>query len=135
MKKQKKTAEDILFVIGLIFIVIFTAGWPIFLKMAPYLSTGCRFLAVTGLYCPACGGTRALNALLSGHLITSLKFNPAVAFGAAVFVCFMVTQAIERLSGGRLKIGLKYRNLYIYLWLGILMGWWLIRNIHLILHM
>lgn len=132
-KHKKKEAEDILFVIGLIFIAVFSAGWPIFLKAAPYLSAGCRFYALTGFYCPACGGTRALNALLRGRLITSLQFNPAVAFGAAVFAVFMITQAIERLSRHRIKIGLKYKNIYIYLWLGILMGWWLVKNTGLIL--
>lgn len=134
MKKQKKKeAEDILFVIGLIFIAVFCVGWPLFLKAVPYMSTGCKFYALTGFYCPACGGTRALNALLHGHLAASLRLNPSVAFGAGVFAVFMVTQAVERLSRHRLKIGLKYRNIYIYLWLGILMGWWLIKNAALIL--
>ena len=66
MKKRKrfKTTEDILFYIGCAGLAVFAAVWPAFLKTAPMLVTGCRFLAVTGLYCPACGGTRALNALL-----------------------------------------------------------------------
>lgn len=127
---KNRTAEDILFWLGIIFIVAFAVLWPLFLKAAPSLRLECRFYAVTGFYCPACGGTRALNALLSGHLLLSLRLNPAVAFGAAVFALFMVTQAIERLSRHRLKIGLKYRNIYVYLWLCILLVWWIIRNIN-----
>lgn len=129
MKQRPKTTEDILFYIGCAGIAVFAAVWPAFLKMAPMLSTGCRFLAVTGLYCPACGGTRALNALLHGHVIASLKLNPAVAYGAVIFVWFMLSQAAERLSRRRLNIGMKYRNIYVYIGLAVLLGQWLVKNI------
>ena len=131
MKKRKrfKTTEDILFYIGCAGLAVFAAVWPAFLKTAPMLVTGCRFLAVTGLYCPAFGGTRALNALLHGHVIASLKLNPAVAYGAAIFVWFMLSQTAERLSRHKLKIGMRYRNLYVYVGLAVLMGQWLVKNI------
>ena len=100
MKKRKrfKTTEDILFYIGLCRTRCICSGLAGLFKNGAMLVTGCRFLAVTGLYCPACGGTRALNALLHGHVIASLKLNPAVAYGAAIFVWFMLSQTAERLS-------------------------------------
>lgn len=36
----------------------------------------CPFHAVTGLYCPGCGSTRALHQLLHGHLGEAFGLNP-----------------------------------------------------------
>ena len=38
----------------------------------------CPFLAITGLWCPFCGGTRALDALASGDLGTAVSMNVLV---------------------------------------------------------
>jgi len=35
----------------------------------------CLFYHCTGLYCPGCGNTRALSALLHGNIVESLKKN------------------------------------------------------------
>ncbi len=50
----------------------------------------CVFHDLTGLNCPGCGGTRALHALLHGHVVDALRFNallviggPFLAFAAA----------------------------------------------------
>jgi hypothetical protein len=37
---------------------------------------GCPFHALTGLWCPGCGSTRALHQLLHGHLSAAFGFNP-----------------------------------------------------------
>jgi hypothetical protein len=42
----------------------------------------CPLHALTGLYCPGCGATRALHALVDGHLVTALHDN--ALFVAAV---------------------------------------------------
>ena len=44
------------------------------------LSLPCPFQFVTGLYCPGCGGTRALLALLSGNVKESLYYHPFVLY-------------------------------------------------------
>lgn len=43
----------------------------------------CLFRFFTGLYCPGCGGTRAVKALLSGEIVKSLYFHPLVPYVAA----------------------------------------------------
>ena len=35
----------------------------------------CLFHEATGLFCPGCGNTRALHALLHGHILMSLRYN------------------------------------------------------------
>lgn len=39
------------------------------------LSPGCLFHQLTGIKCPGCGGTRALQALLRGDIAEMLIFN------------------------------------------------------------
>jgi hypothetical protein len=50
----------------------------------------CPFRLATGLPCPTCGSTRALAALVAGHLARSLALNPAVLPGCIVAVGYMV---------------------------------------------
>lgn len=45
---------------------------------------GCPLYAVTGLWCPACGGLRAAHALAHGDVLTALERNPLIL----VFVGF-----------------------------------------------
>lgn len=40
----------------------------------------CLFRILTGLYCPGCGGTRALKALLHGNLCLSFCYHPLVPY-------------------------------------------------------
>jgi hypothetical protein len=42
------------------------------------VSLHCPFLALTGLPCPTCGGTRAFAALAGGNLWRALLLNPLV---------------------------------------------------------
>ncbi|MBQ3155167.1 MAG: DUF2752 domain-containing protein [Clostridia bacterium] len=50
----------------------------------------CGMVKYLHLYCPACGGTRALDALLSFDLLMSLRYNPIVPMGAAAFVLYEI---------------------------------------------
>ena len=50
----------------------------------------CMFKTVTGLWCPGCGGTRALKQLLKGNLWQSFIDYPPVIYGAVVYVVFMI---------------------------------------------
>ncbi len=43
---------------------------------------GCLFHRLTGLYCPGCGGTRAVLLLLHGHPLRSFVYHPFVLYAA-----------------------------------------------------
>ncbi len=45
----------------------------------------CPFYKLTGLYCPGCGGTRAVKFFLQGRLLTSFRFHPLVLYGVLAF--------------------------------------------------
>ena len=45
-----------------------------------YKKPPCIFRTVTGFYCPGCGGTRSLLALLRGDVIHSLWYHPFVLY-------------------------------------------------------
>ena len=51
----------------------------------------CAFLKTTHMYCPGCGGTRAVFSLLAGNVIKSLCYNPAVVLGALLVLYYEIT--------------------------------------------
>ena len=77
----------------------------------------CALHRLTGYYCPGCGGTRAVVALFHGKILTSLYYHPIVVYTAAMGGWFMFSQTVEHLSKGKIKIGLHYRD--IYLWIAL----------------
>lgn len=49
----------------------------------------CLFHTLTGAYCPGCGGTRALAALLRGNILLSFLYHPLVPYLAAAVPFFL----------------------------------------------
>lgn len=50
----------------------------------------CLFHTFTGLYCPGCGGTRAVSALLHGHVLQSFYYHPLVPYAAFAVPAFLL---------------------------------------------
>lgn len=63
----------------------------------------CIFPRLFGLYCPACGGTRAMAALVMGHPVLSLLRNPAAAVFVAATVYYEIAVFL-RICRGRGRI-------------------------------
>lgn len=133
MKKSEKSLEDELYFYGIIMLVlIIFGGIFIFAAEAHGIEfPPCIFNILTGYYCPGCGGTRAVKSLLHGHFIKSLWYHPFVAYGVAVYAVFMVSHTIRKFINHNIK-GMKYRNVYIYIWLAILIMNFIIKNLLLI---
>lgn len=88
----------------------------------------CVFHAFTGYYCPGCGGSRAVIALFEGHPIQSALYHPFFFYAVCVGGWFMISQTIARLSRGRLKVGMHYRDLYLWIALVLIAANWMIKN-------
>jgi hypothetical protein len=76
----------------------------------------CTFYYLTHLYCPGCGGTRALMLLLNGHPLMSLRYNPAVLLGLSLIIYYEVTVLMTIFSKkGKVYYTRKMWPVYVYL--------------------
>ena len=87
----------------------------------------CPVYEIFGLYCPGCGGTRALMALAAGDVWASLRIHPLVPCAAGFLVCFLGSHTLEILTKGRVH-GMKYRHRYLIAAGILLAGNWVIKN-------
>lgn len=88
----------------------------------------CWFFTKWHIYCPACGGTRAMIALIHGHIFESLYWNPAVLIGAVSVAAYVISQSVWRLRNKRGWVQ-QYDNRWLYGFLLVFTINCLIRNI------
>lgn len=63
------------------------------------LSSECYFRTHWKLYCPGCGGTRALLALMHGDLLLSLKYNPVTLLFLLNVLATIILSLIKKKKG------------------------------------
>lgn len=114
----------VLLAVGLLVGILYIKGMLPTIQMPP-----CMIHQMTGYYCPGCGGTRAVFALLHGKIITSLYYHPIVLYAVVVGGWFMISQTVERISRGKIRIGMHYRDLYLWLALAIVVVNCLVKNL------
>lgn len=91
--RRKYHVDDVFYVIGkIIFLPVLLFGfWFAGHGFADYGSIfECTLRKVSGLPCPGCGGTRAFYHLFRGEFAQSFRLNPAVLYGAAAYLHFML---------------------------------------------
>ncbi|MBQ9766229.1 MAG: DUF2752 domain-containing protein [Lachnospiraceae bacterium] len=118
--KKEITIEAVLFGIGVIGLIILVALMLLdrcFPVQMGRIKLPCFFNVITGYYCPGCGGTRAFKALMHGNIIKSFTSNAMVLYIVVIYVWFMGSHLLSRITKGKIK-GLKYRH--IYLWLALI---------------
>lgn len=91
----------------------------------------CLFHAWTGYYCPGCGGTRAVYALLQGKFFRSFVYHPLVPCTAVLGGWFMVSQTLERLSRRKWRIGMHFRDWYLWAALVLITVNFIVKNMAL----
>lgn len=82
-------------------------------------------------YCPGCGGTRSLEALLKGDIAGAFYYHPAVPVLAAGLGVYMVSQSVWRLRGKRGWV-LRYQSWWAPAMVILLAANCLVRNVLLI---
>lgn len=129
--EKVKTDENVLYIIGWILIAALltvAAAYALRPELFAHLPP-CPLHKLTGFYCPGCGGTRAVAALLRGKFVTSLIYHPFVLYAVLIGGWFMITQTVERLSRGRIAIAMKYRDWYLWVALVLVVINCLVKNI------
>jgi hypothetical protein len=88
----------------------------------------CPFLALTGFYCPGCGTLRALHQLTRGHPVAALDLNPLMMLLLPFVAYFLASHAMLAVTGRPLRTYFV-RPALIWALLGIVLLYWLLRNI------
>ncbi len=57
----------------------------------------CLFHLITGLYCPGCGGTRAVKFLLRGEVVKSFQYHPLVLYVFVVAAAELISFGLARI--------------------------------------
>lgn len=134
---KKESAQDIYFYIigwcGIALILIYLIVKNVFGFDIIDYSLPCTLYTWTGFYCPGCGGTRAVIALAKGQILESFYLHPFVPYAAIVGGWFMLSQTIERLSKGRIKIALHFRMIYVWIALALIAINVIYKNVMLLL--
>ncbi len=132
---QRQKEETALFYIGwaLIAIICFL-GILYWLFPAPFskLLLPCMVQSTLGIYCPGCGGTRAVAALIHGDFLGSFACHPLVPYTAVIGGWFLFSQTVARISKRRLDIGMRYKDGYVWAALGIVIVNFILKNLLLI---
>ncbi len=77
----------------------------------------CGFKYYLHLYCPGCGGTRAVDSFLQGHFIQSFLYHPLIVYIAIYFMCYYIPATL-RMFG---VLGKKIDDMvYVYMLVGVL---------------
>ena len=108
--------KDYLIVIIVLFVMAI-------LVLCERIAIPCIFHKITGFYCPGCGITRAIKALLKGDIYTSIRNNLLLYIVVPVIV---ISEILNRLTKRKFK---KCYNTILIFLLIITIGYGILRNI------
>ena len=87
----------------------------------------CALYTYAGLYCPGCGGTRAVGHLLHGRILQSFIYHPVVPYTAAVVGCYVVSHTLNIVTKGKIR-AMLFRPIYLYLTAAITLINWIVKD-------
>jgi hypothetical protein len=67
--------------------------WP---RLPVHPPLACPLRTLTGIPCPFCGMTRAVVAAMHGHLLESLRFNPAGVLVVVLALALLAGLRVDR---------------------------------------
>ncbi|MFC4059936.1 DUF2752 domain-containing protein [Planomonospora corallina] len=88
----------------------------------------CPFLTLTGLYCPGCGGLRAVHALTRGDLAAAFDLNPVLVPLAAALVLLWACWTVAAWRGTAFPVKIT-RPGYAWAFLVLMVTFWIGRNL------
>ena len=129
MKKQR-SLNDYVYISVIITIIIMIVFYIIYLLIGKPDIFHCSIYDKFGIYCPGCGCTRALVYLFQGDILKSLYYNPTILYTVIVLIIYISTTTIGKLlKKNNSKYVLKYRPIFIYIGIFILIGTCIVKNL------
>ncbi len=86
----------------------------------------CKFHIMTGCYCPACGNTRSVMALMQGDILLSIRNNAIIPFLLLIAIAFYA-ELILFVFGVRIQI-VPRSNIFLAICVGSFLIYFLLRN-------
>ena len=106
-------------------------GLGYFLRGILGIGMPCFFHMLTGLYCPGCGGTRAVKMLLEGNLKMSFQYHPLVLYTVCVICLEGISWAFSRIWK-RSSLYVGHVNVFVLIAAAIVVVNWIFKNYMLI---
>ncbi|WP_232729111.1 DUF2752 domain-containing protein [Ulvibacter sp. MAR_2010_11] len=89
----------------------------------------CPFKYLTGFNCPGCGSQRAIHHLLHGDVFTAFGLNPLLILSLPLILYSLGLRLWNYIFKTELRVQLFYSNVFIYIYFGIAIIYWFIRNL------
>ena len=104
----------------LITLLIGTAVYILLLRVLPDTAwlEGCQIRRFTGVICPACGSTRAVLAMLHGHILTAIYYHVATVYLVCICAIYLIGNTLRIVTHGRTPL-VRFHLWYVYVWLVI----------------
>ena len=106
-------AEHGLFYISIPFLLALIIGFILLYILITKYNLGhlfeCNMLKLTGIPCPACGGTRATINFFQGHFIKAIYYHAFAVYIIIMYSVFFVTHLLQDITKNRIH-GLKIHN-------------------------
>ena len=88
----------------------------------------CMIYENFGIYCPGCGGRRAVKALFAGDVLSSIYYHPIVLYALAVIVFVIGSRIMAYISRGKIKT-VRFKPIFLYIALIMIVLNCIVKNI------
>ncbi len=103
-----------MYFLGWILMAVLLIPGIVYLRMAEEgTAAKCVINSMFRVYCPGCGGTRAVWSLFEGHILKSIWYHPLVPYGTLVFGTYMISHSLEYLTRGKIR-GMRFHPGYLW---------------------
>jgi Protein of unknown function (DUF2752) len=89
----------------------------------------CPLYASTGIYCPGCGGLRAVNDLTDGHVGAALSSNVMVTAAIPLAIVALLLWSARRWSGRESETDWRRVERVTYAVVGLMLVFTVVRNL------